>query len=234
MTAALLLTGGPDHAHDFPASAEALTDVLGDAGVDVTVVDHPDRAAELLPGSFRLLVVNALRWRMLPERYAPWRDEWAYATAPATREALSGFVAKGGSLLASHTASICFDDWPEWGDVLGGSWQWDVSSHPAVGPVEAHTVSGDAARHPVLHGLPTTLALDDEVYGDLSMRPDVQVLMTARRTPDDAEQPVLWTHRYGRGRVVYDGFGHDAASIRHPHHAALLRQAATWLVEEDS
>jgi type 1 glutamine amidotransferase len=235
VTAALLLTGGPDHAHDFPSSSRALAGVLRDAGFEVTVVDHPDQlVGHLLPGAVDLLVVNALRWRMLPDRYAPWRDEWAYRTAPATSEAITSFVAGGGGLLASHTASICFDDWPEWGDVLGGSWQWDVSSHPPVGPVEAHTASERAARHPVLRGLPSTLALDDEVYGDLALRPGVDVLMTARRTPDDAEQPVVWAYRYGEGRVVYDGFGHDAASIRHPQHAALLRQAAAWVTEEDT
>jgi type 1 glutamine amidotransferase len=41
------------------------------------------------------------------------------------------------------------------------------------------------------------------------------------------------THvRFGAGRVVYDGFGHDAASINDPHHAALIRAAARWCAKE--
>jgi len=231
VTSALLLTGGPDYAHDFHASSQALAEVLGDAGLDVTVVHHPDEAAALLPGHFDVLVVNALRWRMLHERYDQWRDEWAYTTPPSTRQAITSFVAAGGGLLGSHTASICFDDWPEWGDVLGGSWQWEVSSHPPTGDVEAHLASAAAAAHPIMAGLAPTLALRDEVYGGQVMRPDAEVLMVGRRTPDDAEQPVVWTHRYGRGRVAYDGFGHDAASILDPAHAALLQRAVRWVTE---
>ena len=47
---------------------------------------------------------------------------------------------------------------------------------------------------------------------------------------DDAEQPVVWTHSYGNGRVVFDGFGHDADSLNQPHHTQLLSQALTWVV----
>jgi type 1 glutamine amidotransferase len=39
---------------------------------------------------------------------------------------------------------------------------------------------------------------------------------------------VLWTHRYGAGRVVYDGLGHDAASLEHPVHRRLVQRAALW------
>jgi type 1 glutamine amidotransferase len=42
----------------------------------------------------------------------------------------------------------------------------------------------------------------------------------------------VWTHRFGSGRVVYDGLGHDAASIRQPDHARLLTQALAWITGE--
>jgi type 1 glutamine amidotransferase len=32
----------------------------------------------------------------------------------------------------------------------------------------------------------------------------------------------------GQGRVVYDALGHDGASLNHPTHAQLLRDAAQW------
>lgn len=230
MSRALLLTGGLDHAHDFGASSVALVDVLAQVGVDTDVVDHPDDVPARL-ADVDLFVVNALRWRMEHERYAQWRERFAYTTSPALRDAITSFVATGGGLLGSHTAPICFDDWTEWGDVLGGSWVWETSSHPPFGPVEAHVVP-DAAGHPVVAGVAPTLMLDDEVYGDMELRPDIEVLMVAKRTVHDVDQPVLWAHRYGRGRVVYDGFGHDAASIRNVHHATLLQRAARWLTED--
>mgnify|MGYP003334118967 FL=1 len=232
MTAALLLTGGPDHAHDFNASGSALADVIAAAGFDVVIEHDPDRAAAKLTQGFRVLVVNALRWRMFGDRYDPWRPEWGYTTPESTRRSLAAFVAEGGGLVGVHTASICFDDWPEWGDILGGAWEWGVSSHPPVGAVSARVAEGSTG-HDVLGVAPVALSLNDEVYGDMSMRPGVQVLMVAKRTPTDDDQPVVWAHRYGSGRVVYDGFGHDAESIRNDAHAALLQRAVQWVSEEE-
>ncbi len=233
MTTALLVSGGPDYAHDFGASAGALAAVLAEIGIVTTVVDHPDAVVDLLPGSFDLLVVNALRWQMTHERYDAMRSEWGYATPAATRRAISTFVASGGGLLGSHTASICFDDWPEWREVLGGAWNWERSSHPPAAPVHAWIASSAAAQHPVLAGAAPTLDLVDEVYGEVDLADGCEVLMVARRTPDDREQPVVWAHRFGTGRVVYDGFGHDAASINDPHHAALIQAAVRWCTEEE-
>jgi type 1 glutamine amidotransferase len=224
MSNLVLLTGGLDHAHDFPALAAALVELLGDHHVDV--VDHPDALAQRLDGA-DALIVHALRWRMLGPAYDAWRDRWAYTTPPATRAAIAGFVAGGGGLVGCHTASICFDDWPEWRDTLGGSWVWGRSAHPPLGPVQAHLVAG--ADHAVVAGLPDEIALRDEVYGDLDLDPGVEPLAHARRTPDDELQPVVWVHGYGDGRVVYDGFGHDVASLRHADHVRLLRQAVSWV-----
>ncbi len=234
MAAVLVLTGGPDHAHDFDATGEALADILRDAGNQVDVVDDPDRAAHRLSdpdggSGYDALVVNALRWRMLGDKYDPWREQWGYTTSELTRQAITEFVARGGGLVGNHTASICFDDWPQWGDVLGGAWNWDRSSHPPPGEVRI-TVE---RTHPVVDGLAPGFELVDEIYGDLDMRPRVTTLATAPRSPDDDPQPVVWVHDYGRGRVVYDAFGHDVASLTDAHHARLLRQAVEWVCERE-
>ena len=93
--------------------------------------------------------------------------------------------------------------------------------------MQAHVVAG--ADHPVVAGLPEEIEIRDEVYGDLDLDPGVEALAHARRTPDDEPQPVVWVHAYGDGRVVYDGFGHDVASLRHADHVRLLRQAVSWV-----
>lgn len=234
MSRVLVLAGGSPHAHDFAACGVALVEIITACGHDVTLVAHPDVAAQSLSDGYEALVIDGLWWRMFGEAYDVWRPDHAYETPPSTRDALAGHVQSGGALVAMHTTSICFDDWPEWGDVLGGSWRWGVSSHPPVGPVRATVVADHPITAAVAHGSmgSSTLAVTDEVYGDLDLRDGIEILMTARRTPDDADQPVVWTHRYGRGRVVYDGFGHDAASIRDPGHRALLQQAVAWALEE--
>lgn len=231
MSRVLVLTGGPDYAHDFGASSQAVVDVLAVDGHEVSVVDHPDLVLDALDGTIDVLFVNALRWQMAHERYDQLREQWGYSTPIATRDAIAGFVAGGGGLVGSHTASICFDDWAEWGRVLGGRWNWERSAHPPAGPVHARVTDGAGPAHPVVDGV-NDLSLHDEVYGGLDLEPGLEVLMTARRQPDDDEQPVVWAWSYGAGRVVYDGFGHDAASVLDARHTRLIRNAVRWVAPD--
>ncbi len=229
MSDVLVLAGGAPHAHDFAASGAALVSLVESLGHHVELVDDPDAAAARLrqrSSSIAALVVLGLWWRMQGEAYVRWRDAHAYSPPASTQAALTGFVREGGGLVAVHTAPICFDDWTEWGDIVGGAWRWGVSSHPPYGPVTAEIVGA----HPVVEGLPARIELDDEVYGDLAVSDDVEVLAVAKRHADDADQPVVWAHRFGDGRVVFDGFGHDARSIEHPANARILGQAVTWVI----
>jgi uncharacterized protein len=226
VSAVLVLAGGSPHAHDFDATGRALVELAVRHGHTADLVDHPDVAAARVAGDgIDVLVVDGLWWRMEGDAYDTWRATYAYSPPPATRAALSDFVASGGGLVAIHTAPICFDDWPQWGDVVGGAWRWGVSSHPPRGPVTATIV----ADHPVVGDCPTEIHLVDEVYGDLDVRDGVDVLATARRHPDDADQPVVWAHRFGRGRVVFDGFGHAVDSIEHPDNERLVGRAIAWV-----
>ncbi len=226
MSNVVVLAGGMPHAHDFTAIGDALAALYRDCGHDVDVVDHPDLAAARLSDEVDALVVAALFWRMRGRAYDAWRPQWGYATPPATRRAISEFVGGGGGLIANHTAVICFDDWPEWADIVGGSWRWGVSSHPPPGAARVAVVAG----HEVVDGVDDSFEIVDEVYGDLDLGADIEVLAVAKRSPDDTDQPVAWGHRYGGGRVVYDGFGHDATSIVHPHNARILLRALDWTV----
>lgn len=223
----LILTGGPDHAHDFFATGAALATAL-DEHHEVTIVEHPDHAAELLacerpPDA---LVINALRWQMLGDKYDPWRERWGYQTPATTRAAIEGFVHGGGGLVGNHTATICFDDWPQWGDILGGAWNWQRSSHPPP----QRTRVWITENHPVVDGLGDEFEITDEIYGDLDLCTDAEILAWAKRSPEDAPQPVVWTHTYGAGRIVYDGLGHDAASLGAPAHRRLIAQAVDWVL----
>jgi len=227
VTKVLLLAGGSPHAHDFGSIGDALELMLSDRGHEVDRVGHPDVAAEFLrAGGVDVLMVHGLWWRMLDDVYAPWREH-SYSTAPETAATFEHFVRDGGGLVALHTAPICFDDWPGWGEVIGASWRWGTSSHPPLGPVTAQVI----ADHPVVAGVSPTIELVDEVYGDLDVRDGVEPLATARRTADDVDQPVVWTYRHGDGRVVFNGFGHDAASINHVDNAALICQAVDWVAD---
>lgn len=229
MSAVVVVTGGPPHAHDFVASSSAIATVLTRAGHRVQVRhDVDDAFCALVAGGDRpaAVVVNALLWRMEGEKYDAWRDEWAYSPSAPAREAVTAYVHGGGALVGSHTASICFDDWPGWGELLGGGWVWGTSSHPPVGPVTVHRAAD--VEHPVLSGVPATFDTVDEVYGDQLLHPGTVPLAFAKRHAADADQPVAWVAERGRGRVAYLGLGHDAAAVSSPVPARLLANMVAW------
>jgi hypothetical protein len=232
----LVVTGGPgpDHAHDFcdpvTGTGPALARLARSVGHDVELTDDVERSFRRL-GEDRpdVVVINALRWRMDAPQYERWRHTFALSLSEDARAGVTDFVEGGGGLVGSHTASICFDDWPGWGDLLGGAWVWGRSSHPAPAPAEVHVLG----EHPVTAGLPARFTVVDEIYGGQDLRHGSQVLAVARRSPDDVLWPIVWACTRGRGRVVYDALGHDVGSLTQPDHARLLVQAVAWAAGEE-
>lgn len=226
---AVIVSGGV--AHDFPRTSAALGRVLADVGFAVTVsedvegslLDLSSTAGPTRP----LVVLNLLRWTMQVARYAHLRETWSISLSPTVRAALHDHVHDGGGLLGLHGASICFDDWPQWRDLLGGVWRWDTSAHPPLdGPV---TVTVPPTGHPITAGI-GSFTIVDEVYGFLDLAADVEPLMSARHT--DTDHPLLWARTVGRGRVVYDALGHHPPSFDVPGHRTIVQRAALWAAGE--
>ena len=220
----LLLTGGI--VHPFESAAPALAGVLRRHGIESTVTEDIEGGlADLARDRFDLLTIYALRWSMKDDKYAAHRARWALTLSSAARAAIVTHVQSGGGLLGVHTASICFDDWPEWRSLLGGTWVWGQSGHPPLCPVDVHITKPD---HALVRGL-TDFTLTDEVYGDLALEADVTPLLQATAIgANRGTHPMLWERSVGRGRVVYDALGHDATSIEHPVHARILARCALW------
>jgi type 1 glutamine amidotransferase len=226
----LLIAGGLYH--PMENCVPSLTDTFDRMGM-VTDVEEDVEAGcrKLSEGSYDLLTVSAIRWRMLNDaKYEPHRARWALSISEHAREAIRAHLHAGRPLFAMHAAAICFDDWPEWGEILGGRWVWGQSGHPPFGAVDVrfHAGSGSA----LTAGL-APFNCDDEVYGGLWIAPDVKPLAEARLAVGSdgmpgAWMPVLWTRQWRGGRVVYDALGHDAASLEHPVHRRLVTRAALW------
>ena len=221
----LILIGGIFH--PFEEASEALADCLSGAGITSMITsDIEGGLAQLAAGDqFDLLTIYALRWRMTQhEKYVPYRDEWAFSLSPEGRAAIRSHVENGGGLLALHTASICFDDWPEWGHVLGGAWDWSRSFHPDLGLIRVNIAS---QNHPVTAGL-GDFEVEDEIYHHLALRPGIEPLLSAEASREDGPQTIMWARDLDEGRVVYDALAHDAASSPNATHGRLLRRAALW------
>ena len=222
---AVLVTGG--HSHPPELSQASLTAVLAAAGLQVDVSPDVEEAFRTLAdGGPDLLVVNALRFTMGHPRYDEYRQEWAFSLSAPAREAVEGWVTAGGALLALHTALVSFDDWAGWGDLLGGSWDWDRSGHGPIGPVDVRVGASSS-----LGAGPASFTLTDECYVDLDVRDDVEMVATMSEDAGPV-QPACWVRSHGAGRVATSALGHDLRSLDDPSHRALLAGLLAWLVPD--
>jgi len=223
----LLLTGG--HAHDFAGTSQAVADLLATEGIRTRITEDLHAAFDELCGSARydLLTVNAVRFRMLPDRYRELKGAYAFDLDEVGREAILSHLRRGGGLLALHTAAICFDDWPTWPDIVGASWDWENSGHP---PPVASAITLTDEAHPITAGL-EDFEVVDEVYHGMTFAPDVVPLATSGY--QGRPQPVLWAHTWNGSRVATDLLGHSRRSLEHPAHATIVARAALWALKRE-
>jgi len=225
----LVLSGGPGH--DFDATTNELATVSAENGLNATVVTEPDeffaalrRAEDREITPWDLVTVNALRWRMETGRYADRRDRLAFALGPSDAAVLARHVTNGGGLLVVHTGVICFDAEPTWHELVGGSWNWDSSSHPPLAEINV-AVTPAGREHPITGGV-ARFCVRDELYLHLDTVDDLVPLLTASHLGQ--HQPLLWARTFGEGRVVTDLLGHGTESITNPVHRAVLHNAISW------
>ena len=218
--------------HPFEETAAELAGILEEQGVVSFITEDVDEAIGALAGA-SLFTLNALRWRMLNhEKYLPYMDRWSYELPSAHGRALMEFVDRGGGLLGMHTASICFDAWPEYRHLLGGAWAWERTFHPPLGCAEIRPAPGQADEPgPSIQSLTAGMAsfnLCDEIYHCLDVAAGSQIILEGR-LPHGPWQPISWAREQGAGRVIYHGLGHDAASLRNECHRTLVARCYRWL-----
>ncbi len=138
----------------------------------------------------------------------------------------------GKGLVAAHTALTALDEWPEFGELLGGRYD----GHPwgqASGTIINEGIDFPATRH-----FPATFPLSDEFYQpkDFSRaKSRVLLRLDVSKMPPNEENhskngdlPLVWAKTYGNGRVFYSSFGHDAATWDNRDVAQMYFEAIKW------
>ncbi len=132
----------------------------------------------------------------------------------AQKAALLAFVRDGHGFVAAHVGLTAFESWPEFRELIGARFD----GHPVTGRGQIINEGGDfpATRH-----FPASFAFDDEFYQpkeysrdaiDVLLRLDVSNVPARAGLHDDGDYPLAWAKTYGRGRVFFGSFAHDAAS----------------------
>lgn len=217
----LILSGG--WAHNFAASVPNLVETLNAVGFASDVAFDVSESIELLESkNYDLITVFACWFQMKDARYSQQnREIWSRTTTQQWREAMLKQKNSGAGLMAMHTATICFDDWSEWPKWIGGSWDWQKSSHPPLGDLNV----APCADHVIVTGV-EPFVIRDEIYSNLSRDDSSQVILQS--TDGNSTQPTLWVNENNSGRVVYNALGHDFVSVSHLTHQQLIKRSAMW------
>ena len=221
----LILTGGIFH--PFDETSKTLEEILNALGYESEITLDIEEGIKNIH-NFDLVTFNALRWRMLNhEKYIPYLDEWQFSLSSNAKKTLDRYIKTGGSMIAFHTSSICFDDWDGWSKLLGGKWVWDKSFHPPLGKVEVNPVDG----HFLVKHL-KKFYLNDEVYHNLHLEPESRPFLLAKTQDSSEEHIVGWTYSYQQGKVVYNALGHDSNSLLKTEMIDIIKKSVEWVSGE--
>jgi type 1 glutamine amidotransferase len=144
--------------------------------------------------------------------------------------AVCNAVANGTGIAGCH-GGMCdaFRTSVEWQFMTGGNWV----SHPGGDGVE-YEVNIKQSSSPLVAGIKDFCVQSEQYY--LHVDPAVEVLATTRyptvtwyhAANGAVDMPVVWTKRWGLGRVYYNSLGHHADIFDIPEALELMRRGFLW------
>lgn len=221
----LILSGGP--AHDYTITSPLLAQVLESVEIQSEIREDFDILATESLHTFDMITLNCVRWTCSQDQVSSeWRENWAFALSEAARENILKFLSHGKGLLALHAATICFDDWPVYRDILGAWWEWGTSGHA---PVQNHRMEIRNNSHPIAEGI-SDFTIKDELYTHARFTDSVSPLIEG--TWEGQTHPMLWIRDYGEARICYNALGHGPEAFEHPGNQLLLQRGSRWVLKQ--
>ncbi len=157
-----------------------------------------------------------------------------------SKRMFENYIQKGGGLVIMHEADNAFPEWPEFNEMIGlGGWggrnqktgpyyyfkDGKYVTENTPGPGGSHgkrdpfVINVRDSMHPITKGLPLNwLHVNDELYSNLrGPAKNIHTLATAFSSKETGgsgkEEPVLFTLRYGKGRIFHSVLGHTTQQL---------------------
>jgi len=217
MRKALIVWGGWD-GHQPKEVAQIFRKQLEEEGFEVEVSDTLDSFADA--EALKALDLIVPIWTM-------GKIEQSYVAN------VSAAVQSGVGLAGCH-GGMCdaFRENVDWQFMTGGQWV----AHPGNDGV-AYTVNICNTSSALTDGIDDFEVSSEQYY--LHIDPAVEVLATTRFPLVDGphalnkavDMPVIWTKRWGLGRVYYNSLGHQANIMEIPTVMELMRRGFLWSAE---
>ncbi|MCU6790723.1 ThuA domain-containing protein [Paenibacillus sp. WQ 127069] len=217
MKKALIVQGGWQ-GHQPKEVSEIFRVVLEEEGFEVEVSDTLEAFADAEKLLGLDLIVPVWTMGEIDKQYA---------------KNVSEAVQSGVGLAGCH-GGMCdsFRNNVDWQFMTGGNWV----AHPGNDGVE-YVVNIKGSTSPLVEGIEDFTVSSEQYY--LHVDPAVEVLATTRfpivEGPHSlnkaVDMPVVWTKRWGVGRVYYNSLGHQANIIDIPQVKLLMRRGFLWSAE---
>ncbi|NMO97340.1 ThuA domain-containing protein [Paenibacillus lemnae] len=214
MRRALIVWGGWD-GHEPEQVAGIFENILKEHGFQVEVSDTLDAFQDGARLKELDLIVPVWTMGEIPGEYV---------------KNVSEAVQAGTGLAGCH-GGMCdaFRTNVDWQFMTGGQWV----AHPGNDGVE-YTVEIKHSSSPLVEGMSHFAVKSEQYY--LHVDPAVEVLATTRfptadgphRLNSPVDMPVVWTKRWGTGRVYYNALGHHADIVDMPEVRELMTRGLLW------
>ncbi len=217
--------------HDWKSTTPVLKSLLEDTGLFVVDVATTPRSRQPMD-SFK---PDFSKYNVIVANYTG--DNWPQET----QDAFEKYMNNGGGLVVFHAADNAFPNWKEWNEMIGlGGWGGrNEKSGPMVrfrdgkivfdtspgaggthGPQHEFQVVARDKLHEIMAGLPEKwMHASDELYSKLrGPAKNMTLLATAYADPAKGgtgeNEPMLFTIRYGKGRIFHTVLGHAPDQMR--------------------
>lgn len=142
-------------------------------------------------------------------------------------------VASGVGIAGCH-GGMCdaFRECVQWQFMTGGQWV----AHPGGDGVE-YVVNVKRGSSPIVEGIEDFTVKSEQYY--VHIDPSIEVLATTRFPVVDGphaangqvDVPVIWTKRWGRGRVFYCSLGHHVDVLQVEPVRTIMKRGFLWAAE---
>jgi uncharacterized protein len=217
-TSRALIVWGGWLGHEPEQVARIFAGLLEAEGVEVEIADSLDRFLDR--DSLAALDLIVPIWTM---------GTISREQADAVAEAVGGGVG-----LAGCHGGMCdaFRESVQWQFMTGGNWV----AHPG-GDSVTYRVEIASASNPLVAGLDDFDVTSEQYY--LHVDPANEILATTRfptvrwyhATNRAVDMPVVWTKRWGHGRVFYNALGHHADVFDVPQAREIMRRGLLWALQ---
>lgn len=214
---ALIVQGGWD-GHEPVQVSEIFYNTLEECNFEVEISDTLDAFLDVDKlKSLHLIIPVWTMGKITPEQM------WPVIEA----------VADGVGIAGCH-GGMCdaFRECVQWQFMTGGNWV----AHPGGDGTE-YVVNIKKGSSPIVEGIEDFTVKSEQYY--LHVDPAVEVLATTRfpvvdgphATNGEVDVPVVWTKRWGRGRVFYCSLGHHADIVKMEPVLTIMRRGFLWAAE---